>query len=257
MKVVNSMIFELLDRVVEEATFLTNSEEKATLTSREIQTSVRLTLPGELAKHAVAEGTKAVTKYSMNKGGSKSARAGLVFPVSFLMSFTKQKSRLRVGQGAPVYLTAVSEYMTAELLELAGNAARDNKLSRITPRHIMLAIRGDEELDKFFRGYVAYGGVVPHIHMAVLGKATGASMAPAVQEVKKEKEAFGGGGPIKKIFGAGNGFGGTGPFGGMATFGGAKPAFGGMPQKKVPLKKSAKEASDDDEDDDDEDDGDK
>ena len=67
----------------------------------------------------------------------------------------------RIGAGALVYLAAVLEYMAAEVLELAGNAARDNKKSRIVPRHITLAVRNDEELNKFLGGVtVAAGGVL-------------------------------------------------------------------------------------------------
>jgi histone H2B len=60
----NSFINDIFDRIASEAGRLTTFSKKATLSSREIQTAVRLMLPGELAKHAVSEGTKAVTKFS-------------------------------------------------------------------------------------------------------------------------------------------------------------------------------------------------
>ncbi len=60
----NSFVNDTFDRLATEAVRLARYAKKATLTSREVQTAVRLLLPGELAKHAVSEGTKAVTKYS-------------------------------------------------------------------------------------------------------------------------------------------------------------------------------------------------
>ncbi|PQE14519.1 Histone H2B protein [Rutstroemia sp. NJR-2017a WRK4] len=64
MSILNSFVNDIFERVATEASKLAAYNKKSTISSREIQTSVRLILPGELAKHAVSEGTKAVTKYS-------------------------------------------------------------------------------------------------------------------------------------------------------------------------------------------------
>ena len=106
------------------------------------------------------------------KSTTKSVKAGLQFPVGRIGRYLKKgKYATRLGAGAPVYLAAVLEYLCAEILELAGNAARDNKKSRIIPRHIQLAVRNDEELNKLLGGVtIASGGVLPNIHAVLLPK---------------------------------------------------------------------------------------
>ena len=103
---------------------------------------------------------------------SRSAKAGLTFPVGRLGTLLKKgRYAKRIGAGAPVYMAAILEYLVAELLELAGNAARDNKKTRITPRHIQLAVKNDEELNKYLgRATIASGGVLPNIHTVLLKK---------------------------------------------------------------------------------------
>ena len=67
MSIMNSFVNDLFERIANEASRLAHYNKRSTISSREIQTAVRLLLPGELAKHAVSEGTKAVTKYTSSK----------------------------------------------------------------------------------------------------------------------------------------------------------------------------------------------
>jgi len=130
-------------------------------------------------------------------GKSRSAKAGIQFPVGKVGRLLKKGGYAkRIGAGAPVYLAAVLEYVVAETLELAptqplifqkaivfgvfkalsiwieaGNAARDQKRLRITPRHVQLAVRNDEELSKYLsRVTIAQGGVLQNIHQSLLSK---------------------------------------------------------------------------------------
>ncbi|XP_061660469.1 histone H2AX [Syngnathoides biaculeatus] len=121
------------------------------------------------------------------KSKSRSSRAGLQFPVGRVHRLLRKGNYAeRIGAGAPVYLAAVLEYLTAEILELAGNAARDNKKTRIIPRHLQLAVRNDEELNKLLGGVtIAQGGVLPNIQAVLLPKKTGQSAPSSGKGGKK------------------------------------------------------------------------
>ncbi|KAL7385097.1 hypothetical protein ABVT39_015427 [Epinephelus coioides] len=87
------------------------------------------------------------------KAKTRSSRAGLQFPVGSVHRLLRKGNYAEhVGVSAPNYLVAVLEYLTTEILELAGNAARDNKKSRIIPHQLQLAVRNDEELNKLLGG---------------------------------------------------------------------------------------------------------
>ncbi|KAG8450370.1 hypothetical protein GDO86_002862 [Hymenochirus boettgeri] len=115
---------------------------------------------------------------------SRSAKAGLQFPVGRIHRLLRKGNYAeRIGSGSAIYMAATLEYLCAEVLELAGNAARDNKKSRIMPRHIQLAVRNDEELAKLFAGVtIADGGVLPNIQAVLLPKKT--AKGSSFQEAK-------------------------------------------------------------------------
>ena len=75
-------------------------------------------------------------------------------------------------------MAAVLEYLTTEVLELAGNAAHDNKKTRIISRHLQLVVRNDEELNRLLGGVtISQGGVLPNIQASLLPKKTGKQKA--------------------------------------------------------------------------------
>ena len=180
----NSLLNVVGVRIAKKASFLCGNEMTrgelrqkkgaGTCNSRGIQAGVRLVLPGELAKHAVSEGHKALTKYSSRHGGkgSRAAKAGLQFSVARSEKLIRNHHCGRVGGAAGVYLAAILEYLAAEFLDLSGNAARDLKHVRINVRDLQLATRNDEELNKLVGGWDWMGGgVLPNIHSVLLPKA--------------------------------------------------------------------------------------
>lgn len=133
-----------------------------------------LTMSGHGKKAAGAAKTKAPRSHS--------ASAGLQFPVGRIARLLRKGNYApRIGSTAAVYLAAVLEYLCAEVLELAGNASRDNKKQRINPHHILLAVKNDDELNTLLGAVtISEGGVLPNIHAQLLPK-----KAKASQEGKK------------------------------------------------------------------------
>ena len=111
-------------------------------------------------------------KEAKRKFVSKTTRAGLQINVIrvFKQMKTHSSGSRKVHPNAAVYMAGILEYLVAEVLELAGNAANDLRKKMVTPRHLQLAIRGDEELDTLIKGTIAGGGVIPHIHKSLLPK---------------------------------------------------------------------------------------
>ncbi|KAI9084897.1 hypothetical protein K1719_033303 [Acacia pycnantha] len=131
----------------------------------------------EFAKEV--KGTAGRIGANRKKSVSKSVKAGLQFPVARVARFIRRgRYSKRLGTGAPIYLAAVLEYLAAEVLELAGNAALDNHKQRINPRHVMLAVMNDDELRKLLQGVtIASGGVLPNINPVLLPKKPSPSSA--------------------------------------------------------------------------------
>lgn len=103
------------------------------------------------------------------------SQAVIQFPAGRIHCFQhKGEYAYRDGAGAPVYMAAVMEYLTAEVLELSVNVVCDNKKTRIIPRHIQLASRNDMELNKLLRGVtIAVGGVLQNIHQVFMPRKKG------------------------------------------------------------------------------------
>jgi histone H2A len=153
-------------------------------------------LPGDLTKYAVTEGTKAVLKFSNSsrRAGKRYKLAdlcGLRFPPARAEKFLKEYNT-RLGSGAKIYLAAVLEYITTEILELSGNAARNDRKAIITPRHIMVALANDEELNKLERRigfHSTLGGVISYIpQMYATKPKKKASRKPKKKKSRKPKK---------------------------------------------------------------------
>ncbi|SYZ65720.1 histone_H2A (plasmid) [Leishmania braziliensis MHOM/BR/75/M2904] len=116
-------------------------------------------------------------KKASRKSGSKSTKAGLIFPVGRVGSLLRRgQYARRIGASGAVYMAAVVEYLTAELLELSVKAAAQSpkKPHRLTPRIMMTAVRHDEDLNSLLKHVtLSCSGVVPSLHKAITKKKGG------------------------------------------------------------------------------------
>lgn len=102
-------------------------------------------------------------------GKGRTAKAGLLFSVSRLENRLKKVCiKRQVGKTAPVYLAAAIQYIVGEIIEIAFETAKKHNRTRISPRHIFLAVKNDEDMNKIITGTIAKSGRVPGIHPVLL-----------------------------------------------------------------------------------------
>lgn len=179
MEVMRDILTNVTDTLIHNVNQLMMHDKRETVTQEDIKTAVKLVFVDKLVKLAYEDADIAITKFNdWKKKKSKDkkslqSRCGLVFPVSFHRNVLKRDARAsRISLKAAIYLTAVMEFLAADILEPSGYAAKEYKRKRIFPRDILLAIRDDEELNLFISSHIAEGGVVPHIHKSLLPKKT-------------------------------------------------------------------------------------
>jgi len=172
----NSFLCFFLKTVASTINDLTVIAKKKTISTREVENALNIILLGELRNLCIAEGKKACDIFSSHDNkGSKQSRANIIFPPSMIEKFLRNfgYSKIMVANLAPVYLAAVLEFITHEILDISVNICNQNKHVRITIRDMELAVRNDVELNALFKKLnISFlgGGVVPFIHSSLLVK---------------------------------------------------------------------------------------
>ncbi len=160
MILVNSLQLILAKEIIAQSNILLTQSGK-TVSSKGIRFAVGLALNGALAKHAISEGTKAVTRWTLKNAAkvpgvpaekiSMTKKAGLTLSAPRMRPLLVALSTSpRITKTSLIFLAAVLEYIAAEIFELAGHLAHDNHLVRITTKHVLEAIRNDAELNSLF-----------------------------------------------------------------------------------------------------------
>jgi len=163
---------------------IVTSSKKKTITDKEISSAIKMTFSGILLENSLNEGYNAIQKYKgFDKEESneeklllcKQIKAGIIFSPSLVEKFLRQFGyiKIMVNSLAPIYLAAVLEYLTYEILDISNEICKENKRVRINIRDIELAIRTDNELNNLFVKLninLLGGGVLPFIHSSLITK---------------------------------------------------------------------------------------
>ena len=175
----NSALCVVARNITLVVTRLTEIAKKKTISEKEISNAVKVMFTGDLAENSIREGVKSVEKFNTESstGSSRQGKAGIIFPPAITEKFLRNfgYSKVMVTSTAPVFLAAVLEYLTAEILILASKSALNNKRIRLTIRDLQLSVGEDPELSTLFRKLnmsFLGGGVVPYIHPCLINKKT-------------------------------------------------------------------------------------
>lgn len=166
-ELINQKLIAVADKLSHTAILIAKNAKLKTVTANQLEIAVETFFPGNLKDHACSDGEKAIKKYDKNsfvrdregkisayvrEGKTKNIKSGLVFSVGATKEIiTSQINQVagdvtRVSDTAPVFLAAVLEYLTAEILELAGNLTKDANRVRVSPDDVHNAVYYDNEL---------------------------------------------------------------------------------------------------------------
>ena len=117
-----------------------------------------------------------------------STRAGLTFPAGRIRTKLREYGIKRISDKSGVSAAAAVQAVIDSVLGLSGSKCLDGNRKRVKPRHISLAVKGDGDLNTVLPNAIAYGGVVPHVHSALLPKKKKKDQAPAAAASQKSKK---------------------------------------------------------------------
>jgi len=195
----NSILCIITKIITDKTRGLSEVSNKKTVSEKEISNSLKLILPQQLCKNAIANAEKAINTFSGNdtntKGISRQEKSGIIFPPSIMEKFLRNfgYNKIMVTGNSPIYLAGAIEYLASEILENSCTQAKDKKHVRITIRDLELGIRNDNELNIFFNQNkisLLGGGVVPYIHHSLICKKLRKKTVKTSDNDEKKKHRF-------------------------------------------------------------------